>query len=905
MLHNTLSALLVSVASRYAQLSPSDVGIGIGGGRLVIDDVQLRADTLNNLHIPFHVRHGRAGRLRINIPWGALSSAPVQVYLENVHLIAAPKQQQQTEPTTLTENQTSSTSPSTMSQEPPPLPPLSPSLRTLPRSNARDQPWHQTNVGRLLFNVTVELYGLKIEYRDPHCIGILSIASLRAFSAGPDWSMRFVSFVSDLDRDQPDASAVSMRKIVNLTGVHFVMIPRAKPSTDKPISVDDNSSTGAISNTNNIVFKEKREDEIAIPSDMPMQQNEANLDSLSLPNHSFDLGSFESQNPILDGVSISLRVLFCTGATVLPNTGELTPGLHGEVNVEIDEPSVKLTARQLVWLEHILRQGLGTAPTDDVKRRPPVSLTFADGEDSSSVNRPRVPQESDGYTRLHQRTAHSAPEMRPKHTPRRSGLRSFWEAIVGENSDETVDDAAIALGLLDASDAYRANGRAQGRLGVHIARDGGGNDADNDDDTGNDGDDDDGDDDEEDDRVDSEDQRYARRVVAAAAACGGVSWHVRLRTADASAWDRVRTLEKEVIVAREAIDRADAAVAVQSDALARENEARQQVEEQTCRADLLFRRNQELASELRELERLTSQASLSKDAVIHQLQAALEKAEFNLQAIYQQTGQQLFAGNNSVEASNERTEDKATAMHEEQHEADMRTTSSAGEDKSSEHDDMYNDESKTPETSLGRQLGQQEQDLPVLGLEQTQTERENNSEVQDKDTNEEGDSDIDVDEEEQEDEEANENIDDDGDVVETNERNVMIEANSATMLPKPILRKTHGEQKDEGELQEVQLSDVALDGYALATKEDEQGLGREVEVLGDDDGNLLPETETNRPEERSPKVKKKSAVVMFDEDDNKSLEAFYEAEVGMSGRQTDLRYGKLEEHMGNQGLTLI
>lgn len=32
-------------------------------------------------------------------------------------------------------------------------------------------------------------------------------------------------------------------------------------------------------------------------------------------------------------------------------------------------------------------------------------------------------------------------------TPSRSGLRSFWQAIISDNGDETVEDAAIALGL--------------------------------------------------------------------------------------------------------------------------------------------------------------------------------------------------------------------------------------------------------------------------------------------------------------------------------------------------------------------------------------------------------------------------------------------------------------------------
>lgn len=600
MLHNTLSALLVSVASRYAQLSPSDVGIGIGGGRLVIDDVQLRADTFNGPHIPFHVQQGRAGRLRVNVPWSALRSSPVQVYLENVHLIAAPKKSH--------DAQRSSKS------------------STLDVSTAREhahQAWHQTNVGRLLFNVSVEIYGLKVEYRDDDCIGVISVASLRAFSAGPDWKMRFVSLVADLDRDQPDATAVCMRKKVDLTGVYFVMIPRSKKP---PASTSEDTPKHPTD-----VEEDKR------PANSEGEPN----DNSDHSQRNLDLESFESQSPILDGISISVHVLLCTGATVLPSQpDQLTAGLHGEVYVKVDEPTVKLTARQLIWIDHILKQGLGlssntraslrtSTPRSETKRRPRQDSVSSDAGDSTHTN--DAPADGVVISR-HKTHTDNSPEAQTNLLPTsmptqydqsdtsqsdcdsvdaqpagakavedvlangksnasgrreegRGGLFSVWEAIVGENYDETVDDAAIALGLWKDVDE-NGEDNARGEKSTVNSGQEGAEDADDDD-------------------VDSEDQQYARRAVQLAAECGGVTWEVRLRTTDVKAWDRVKELEKEV---EDALKRASGTEEVSrliEEARARVANAEGSTKEAERRAEELVERNTALANELKELEALT------------------------------------------------------------------------------------------------------------------------------------------------------------------------------------------------------------------------------------------------------------------------------------------------------------
>lgn len=615
MLHNTLSALLVSLASRYAELSPSDVGIGIGGGRLVIDDVKLRAETFNSPRLPFYVHQGRAGRLRVNVPWSALSSSPVEVYLENVHLVAGPKQSQTTsEPRNDSSNEQLAVNGSQGKQK--------------GSAEKARGPWHQTAVGRLAFNVSVEMYGLKVEYRDQSCVGIISIASLRAFSAGQDWNSKFLSLSLDPHANAADTTtAVAMRKLVRLSGVHWVMIPRSH--ADAPGPTPDETQ------------------------------------------HTLDLESFESQSPIIDGIGISVRVLLCTGkASIHPGTRP-TAGLHAEIEVDLEDPSVNLTARQMKWIDHIMKQGLGFgskpskpappfAPLVDqsssatTKRRPRSVLSPNSPQHTSNQNGiqlqsadqtldktqglsqdsridkassiPPAPSDTDSIS-LSQNGKESLPddyrddvidaeieklsdydedgyddhesdeyddEESYESTSPKGGLLSFWQAIVGENGDETIDDAAIALGLSDAYDSPSEN--------------------------------EDGFEEQEDDQSD---HQYARNAVAAAAKAGGVSLQLRLRTPDMAAWDLVERLQGEAERDTDVRKRLKDIETVLEIA-----EARVRASEE--KAQVLSERNANIMREMEDLELLTSQAGRNKDAMIRQMEAALVKAERKLQEIYQE-----------------------------------------------------------------------------------------------------------------------------------------------------------------------------------------------------------------------------------------------------------------------------
>lgn len=84
--------------------------------------------------------------------------------------------------------------------------------------------------------MSIENFGLKVDYRHHDLKGNLSIVSFQAFSTCPNWSMLFELLVSDTDLDKPYASAVLMQKYVKVVGVHFIMISPKMHSDSLPVN---------------------------------------------------------------------------------------------------------------------------------------------------------------------------------------------------------------------------------------------------------------------------------------------------------------------------------------------------------------------------------------------------------------------------------------------------------------------------------------------------------------------------------------------------------------------------------------------------------------------------------------------------------------------------------------------
>ena len=94
MLEGLVSNLLNRFLGMYVKnFDPSKLNVGIWNGDVKLRDLQLRREALDQLHLPVNVVEGRLGELTLSIPWSNLRGKPVKVNIEDVFLLAAPKEE--------------------------------------------------------------------------------------------------------------------------------------------------------------------------------------------------------------------------------------------------------------------------------------------------------------------------------------------------------------------------------------------------------------------------------------------------------------------------------------------------------------------------------------------------------------------------------------------------------------------------------------------------------------------------------------------------------------------------------------------------------------------------------------------------------------------------------------------
>ncbi|EHL03290.1 putative Vacuolar protein sorting-associated protein 13 [Glarea lozoyensis 74030] len=71
---------------------PGQLKVGIWSGDVKLRDLELRREALDQLKLPINVVEGHLGQLTLKIPWSNLRGQPVQIEIEDVFLLAAPKE---------------------------------------------------------------------------------------------------------------------------------------------------------------------------------------------------------------------------------------------------------------------------------------------------------------------------------------------------------------------------------------------------------------------------------------------------------------------------------------------------------------------------------------------------------------------------------------------------------------------------------------------------------------------------------------------------------------------------------------------------------------------------------------------------------------------------------------------
>ncbi|KAL1604284.1 Vacuolar protein sorting-associated protein 13 [Nothophoma quercina] len=93
MLEGVVSTLLNRFLGMYVQnFDPKQLNVGIWSGDVKLRDLELRREALDQLRLPLNVVEGHLGSLTLSIPWSNLRGKPLKVQIEDVFLLAAPKE---------------------------------------------------------------------------------------------------------------------------------------------------------------------------------------------------------------------------------------------------------------------------------------------------------------------------------------------------------------------------------------------------------------------------------------------------------------------------------------------------------------------------------------------------------------------------------------------------------------------------------------------------------------------------------------------------------------------------------------------------------------------------------------------------------------------------------------------
>ncbi len=88
-----MATLLNRFLGMYVRnFDPKQLNVGIWSGEVTLRDLELRREALDQLKLPINVVAGHLGVLTLSIPWSNLKGKPVKVFIEDVYLVAAPKE---------------------------------------------------------------------------------------------------------------------------------------------------------------------------------------------------------------------------------------------------------------------------------------------------------------------------------------------------------------------------------------------------------------------------------------------------------------------------------------------------------------------------------------------------------------------------------------------------------------------------------------------------------------------------------------------------------------------------------------------------------------------------------------------------------------------------------------------
>ncbi|KAJ5665895.1 uncharacterized protein N7477_008343 [Penicillium maclennaniae] len=200
-----LEGLVASLLNRFLGIyvknfDAKQLNIGIWSGDVKLRNLELRREALDQLHLPLNVVEGHLGQLTLSIPWSNLRGKPVKVDIEDVFLLAAPKEdadydakEEDRRAHTLKMERIESAeilrerNAEGMSQE----------------EQRRNQSFTQSMITAVVDNLQISIKNVHFRYEDsiaspghPFAVG-LTLKELSAVSTDSEWKPTFIQSTSD------------------------------------------------------------------------------------------------------------------------------------------------------------------------------------------------------------------------------------------------------------------------------------------------------------------------------------------------------------------------------------------------------------------------------------------------------------------------------------------------------------------------------------------------------------------------------------------------------------------------------------------------------------------------------------------------------------------------------------
>lgn len=214
MLEGLVANLLNRFLGMYVKnFDAGQLNIGIWSGDVKLRNLELRREALDQLHLPLNVVEGHLGELTLSIPWSNLRGKPVKVDIEDVFLLAAPKEdadydaaEEDKRAHTLKMERIEGAeilrerNAEGMSQE----------------EQRRNQSFTQSMVTAVVDNLQISIKNVHIRYEDsisspghPFAVG-LTLKELSAVSTDADWNPTFIQSTSEITHKLAVLGALSV-----------------------------------------------------------------------------------------------------------------------------------------------------------------------------------------------------------------------------------------------------------------------------------------------------------------------------------------------------------------------------------------------------------------------------------------------------------------------------------------------------------------------------------------------------------------------------------------------------------------------------------------------------------------------------------------------------------------------